>query len=277
MSAPEMVQIADLSPGLQVRDLPIDPDTVLRYGVAMDGGAVFPPIEVARLPDGRLVPWDGNHRIEGAKVLNEVAILANVEDMSEAEMRWRALGSGRTHALNLTQAEKRKLIAEALRMRPTMPDAKIAQHVGVTPPTVARVRAELAKVEPGVEPGVRARTRNGKSFMAAVQPKPKDLHKAPGCENPAVNQPRPKPKPAVGVSQSRKDKAAEAAAAAVQRDAYLALHLPLSSLEQAGGRVASLLAAMDPDQRAIIVKIATRCLPIFIEVTEAVRLKAVAS
>ena len=258
------IEIASLNPGIQVRDAQTDQETVLRYAEAFDGGAVFPPIMVARLPDGRLVPWDGNHRIAAYRFFDEARIPAIVEDMSEAEARWRALGSGRAHALNLTRAEKRRIATEAIRTRPTMTDTAIALHTGFSQSFIGQVRAELAVQEPEVEPGTRlVRSRNGGTHVQAKRGKAGDLHR----KNKGSRR-----QPPTNLGPSKADEAEVAA----QRQAYLALHLPLTHLSMTGGNVAGLLARMSPEQRLIIVKLIGECEPIMAEAVAAIRPKAAA-
>ena len=124
-----------------------DTSTVEEYVEAMLRGDEFPPIVVFHdLDSDLLVLVDGFHRLEAhmrAKPGEEIDVIIKEETLSEA--RWASFTVNATHGLKRSTADKRRIIAEALRHEKglKMSDRQIAGHVGVDKNTVASVRREL--------------------------------------------------------------------------------------------------------------------------------------
>lgn len=101
---------------LQVRHA-LDGAAVRQYQDMARAGQKFPPIKVARLPDGRLLLVDGWHRIEaGALEMSAPewnapddgpGVLALVATMSEQDATWEAARANTEHGVRLKPGELR--------------------------------------------------------------------------------------------------------------------------------------------------------------------------
>ncbi len=123
----------------------ISQSVVADYADDMKAGAKFPP--VVAFYDGK-VYWlvDGFHRCYAAIKAGLLVILCDVRNGSREEAKWFSCAVNQTHGYRRTNADKAKAVTAALR-HPTgakMSDRQIAEHVGVSAPTVGKVRAELA-------------------------------------------------------------------------------------------------------------------------------------
>jgi len=80
--------------------------TEAKYVNAMNSGAVFPPIIVAKMDDGRKLLIDGNHRIQAAKGCKETHIQAVVRTgLSEADVFKEAVIANANHGKPFTTQE----------------------------------------------------------------------------------------------------------------------------------------------------------------------------
>lgn len=142
---------------LEVKDIVLDP--ALQARVAMNAGAIdewaevlrdeergeawpFPPVEV--IWDGeRYWLWDGFHRVAAAKAAGVYRVPANVQAGSRDMALWRSAGANKTHGVKRTSMDKRRATEQALLIAPQRSDREIAYHVGVSAPTVGKIRKEL--------------------------------------------------------------------------------------------------------------------------------------
>lgn len=90
---------------------------------------------------------DGFHRYHAARKAGMIMIRADVRDGNLDDARWFATSANKAHGLRRTNADKRKAVVAALRLRPNHSDRAIAEHVGVSSPTVGLMRLELASTE----------------------------------------------------------------------------------------------------------------------------------
>ena len=123
--------------GTQVR-VDIDQNVVAHYAEILEA---LPPILVYF--DGTAY-WlaDGFHRVCAARFRQWVEIPAIIQKGSQADARWAALGANR-HGLPLSAADRANAIKMALVLDAKRSDRDIAAHIGVSPSTVAKHRADL--------------------------------------------------------------------------------------------------------------------------------------
>jgi hypothetical protein len=126
----------------QVREQ-LDQKTVDNYAERMTEGDKLPPIVVYH--DGK-DQWlsEGFHRYFAAKKADWKDIEAEQRKGTVADARWNALASNRGHGLPMNNADKRRAVQMALEAKPTASDRSIADHVGVSAPFVASVRAQAS-------------------------------------------------------------------------------------------------------------------------------------
>lgn len=133
---PQRVALQDIlkDDALQVRTR-VEPRVVRQYSDAMQAGAEFPAITLARI-NGSLYLVDGWHRVEAAIAISRSVIWANVSEMSFDEARWQAAKANTQHGLPLKTKEFREVFrafieSEQYRQgRKLMPYREIAGHIG---------------------------------------------------------------------------------------------------------------------------------------------------
>ncbi|MGC4052957.1 MAG: ParB N-terminal domain-containing protein [Paludibaculum sp.] len=119
-----------------------DYETVAEYSEAMKRGDKFPPCGI--LFDGTTHwLWDGFHRCEAAEHAELEEIECIVEPGTQQEAQWRSYGANGKHGLRRSNADKRRAVEAALRMRRELADRVIAEHCGVDHKTVGTVRAQI--------------------------------------------------------------------------------------------------------------------------------------
>lgn len=127
--------------GTQIRK-ELNKDKVSEYAEQMSDGVVFPPITV--FFDGSSY-WlaSGFHRLFAEKQRGTEVIKATVMNGTVDEARWFALGDNK-HGLNMNAEDYRRSIEIALNHPKwsTYSNVQIANHVGVSARTVARVKKE---------------------------------------------------------------------------------------------------------------------------------------
>ena len=155
-----------------------DAKVVEEYAAAMLRGVEFPPVEVFHdLDSDVLILVDGFHRLAAhleAKPDEDIDVIIKEGTLSDA--RWASFTVNATHGLRRSAADKRRIIAEALRHEngAKMSDRQIAEHTGVDHKTVAAVRREL--LTGGEIPHVDCREgKDGKAYAvknAKSEPEP---------------------------------------------------------------------------------------------------------
>jgi hypothetical protein len=155
-------------------------DTIEEYAELMQAGVKFPPVTVYF--DGEQY-WltDGFHRLAAARHAQPgQPIEADIIQDTLADAQWHSFGVNKTHALRRTHQDIARAVRAAI-LHPkgvTQSDQQIALHVGVTPPTVAKYRRELAAtlktLESPLRTGLDGRRINtariGKRPSQAAQP-----------------------------------------------------------------------------------------------------------
>jgi hypothetical protein len=120
-------------------------DVIDEYAELMKAGTQFDPVTV--FFDGTDY-WlsDGFHRIGAAKRAGLKEIEAEVHQGSLLDAQWHSYSVNKAHGLRRTPQDRTRAIKAALR-HPNgtqRSDREIAAHVGVSPSTVAKHRAEMA-------------------------------------------------------------------------------------------------------------------------------------
>ena len=132
-----------LDGGARIRST-LDPKVIAEYAQAMQNNDVFPPVTV--FFDG-IDYWlaDGFLRVAAAKQAGLTRIQADVKRGYLSDARLFSCGANATHGLRRTTADKRWVVAGALRHAygRSLSDQRIAEHCGVDRKTVAKVRADL--------------------------------------------------------------------------------------------------------------------------------------
>lgn len=138
------VALADLriDPAIQQREA-LDDGAVADYAAVLIDGAPLPPISV--VVDGSDEHWlvDGFHRVAAAKLAGVAELTAELSEGSREDAIWASCGANANHGVRRTNADKRRAVTSALRLRPEAADREIARHCGVSHPFVGALRAEI--------------------------------------------------------------------------------------------------------------------------------------
>lgn len=216
----------------------IDSAVTEDYAELMRSGVEFPPITV--FYDGNEY-WlaDGFHRV-GAwlRVRPTEPIEAEVIQGTQSEAQWYSYGVNKSHGERRTREDRVRAIKAAL-CHPEgaqRSDSDIARHIGVSPSTVGKYRAEIeATFQSGKSSG-----HAGKS-SGTVSQEPKNAASGPApqpVESPAARSAASRPRKGrdgrtintakIGRSQHKPRSSAEFAAA--KRDGYQGQHRSLIKL-----------------------------------------------
>jgi hypothetical protein len=123
----------------------IDHDAVDDYAKALAASEDVPPVEVTF--DGKdYWLWDGFHRYHGCRKAGITLIDAIVHLGTLEDARWWAVSANQKHGLRRTNADKRRAVEMAIKLRPTASNNAIADHAGVSSPFVGEVRRSLETV-----------------------------------------------------------------------------------------------------------------------------------
>ena len=121
----------------------LNEDAVNRYTERYKEGLYMPPITVYDVKSiGRLLV-DGFHRLTAAKKAGLKYIDANFRPASYDDAFVDAIKANAEHGIPLSIKEKRKAITKYLKKFPERADKWIAEDVGVSKNTVAKIREEL--------------------------------------------------------------------------------------------------------------------------------------
>ena len=136
-----LVETIRIDGGTQSRET-IDKQYVADLAEVIKGGTRLPPIEV--YGDGTDV-WcaDGYHRVQAHLAAGKPTIRCNVHKGSREDAIWASCAANQEHGLRRTNADKRRAVEMALKMRPELSDRAIAEHAGVHVDTVRAVRPQV--------------------------------------------------------------------------------------------------------------------------------------
>lgn len=148
----------------------INEATVDQYAHAIEVGDQLPPVVVFH--DGSDY-WlaDGFHRWHAHRKLDHDVIACQVISGSCADASWHAIGANRANGLQLSNADKRKAIGMALKLRPKATSREIARMVGCSHNTVESQRLEMGSVGQ-IDQLNRRVGADGKSYPAHRDPPP---------------------------------------------------------------------------------------------------------
>jgi hypothetical protein len=135
---------------------------------AVAAGADMPPVRVFRTPDGRHVLSRGFHRCEGYARAGKKKIPAEVIDGTAEDAALDAAASVPEHStLKFTNEDKRRAVANVLRLKADWSDRRVAEWVGVGHQLVADVRRTTGQVD---ESSTSERTgKDGKVYPVAAK------------------------------------------------------------------------------------------------------------
>ena len=130
----------------QMRLIGVAEETIEQYCMAMEQGAVFPPVVAHRVPDGRLILTDGWHRTTATKQLGRATIEAVIHEGTEKEAYdYARFTANRTNGLRLTRSDLQAL-CEAVIQDPEYQqrtDLELSRLIGCSDKTIAAARKRL--------------------------------------------------------------------------------------------------------------------------------------
>jgi DNA-binding Lrp family transcriptional regulator len=117
--------------------------TVSEYAEAMKRGDEFPPVQVMHDGENHWL-YDGFHRVKAAKEIRRGTVSAEVDQGTREDAIWASLAANKRHGLRRSKHDVRRAVKRAIKQRGEhCSDRQIAEHVGVSRPTVYRRRKEL--------------------------------------------------------------------------------------------------------------------------------------
>lgn len=147
----------------------LDPATVQDYADMMDKGVAFDPCKAVITHMGAILVYDGNHRVEAAKV-NGSMIEVEIMVGTERDAEWLAFGANTRHGLRRSPDDIAKAVKAALRHPNALgkSDRELARHCGCDHKTVGKYRKELEAS--GERPQIATRTvqRNGQEYQMTI-------------------------------------------------------------------------------------------------------------
>lgn len=115
--------------------------------VLLAGGSL-PPAQVWKVEGIGHILVDGFHTVEAHRRADKATVPCHVREGSKVQALLAATAANREHdqsGLKRTHSDKRRAVALILRTFKDWSDRKVAEHVGVSHPLVAKVRGELSK------------------------------------------------------------------------------------------------------------------------------------
>lgn len=171
--------------GVQSRER-ISDEYVADLAEAIKGGKKLPPIEVYGNGGGEVWCADGFHRILAHVQAGKRTIRCNVHKGGQQEAAWASCAANQEHGLRRTNADKRRSVEMALRMRPGLSARAIADHVGVDEAMVRQ-----SKVRCGIPAPEQVTGRDGKTYRVPPPPTGRQA----GATPPQAETPRKIPPP----------------------------------------------------------------------------------
>lgn len=181
----------------------INSEYVAELAEQIKAGVKLPPVDVFRA-GGETWMADGFHRLRAHEAAGKRSIRAEVHKGGQAEAAWFSVGANLAHGLRRTNADKQRAVEMALKAKPTLSDAAIAQHVGVSDRHVWGIRQ---KIQPPKVSEVETRTgTDGRTRR--IPPPPPSTTSAPPPK-PVEQQRKAPPTPIPPPAASRLDGVAE--------------------------------------------------------------------
>ncbi len=159
-------------------------ETVTDYADAYRSGAKLPHVDVFAVL-GKLYLVDGFHRVAALRVAGES--FARVRIVGEGDLDaaiWHATSVNAAHGLRRSNADKRRAVLLALRsaIGSEQSSRTIAEHVGVSPNFVTKVREDVEGRCAPCAPDERRTGKDGKSYPAKRQVRTSDTSEIIGPE-----------------------------------------------------------------------------------------------
>jgi hypothetical protein len=134
-----------IDPGLQPRIKGLDDEHV---HLLEENEATWPPLSAVRQEDGRLVLVDGFHRLAAAQNLDLQEVRVEViEPEAGTDLQAMAFDLNKRHGKPLSLADRRAEAARRLRAAPAISNLEVARATGLSPSTIATLRATLEEEE----------------------------------------------------------------------------------------------------------------------------------
>jgi hypothetical protein len=149
---PQLLALARITrdPALEMRQDGLDAKTIAEYATEMEAGVAFDAVVVYRDDEDRHWLSRGFHRCAAAELAGFEEVWAVIRPGTRQDALWDAFGSNREWdavGRRRTRADKRRAVEGALGARPGLSDRAIAEHVGVDPTWVGRLRKEASGVD----------------------------------------------------------------------------------------------------------------------------------
>lgn len=149
--------------GTQPREK-LDHSVIADYADDMERGDTFPPVKVMNDGENYWL-YDGFHRVNAAEEIGREEVEAKVKQGTREDAVWASLSANKKHGKRRSQADKRRAIKRALKMKGAdKPNTHIARHVGCDDKTVAKYRREMESSSEIPKREERTVTRDGTTY-----------------------------------------------------------------------------------------------------------------
>jgi hypothetical protein len=188
-SEPTHVSLSDITtlPELRMRLL-VREDKIAEYKCRIDDGSMPPPLELVRLPDGRLVLVNGEHRYHALNRAGRTEVACVITDGTLNDAIIQAAGADNDAPLNRTTEDKKHALRKLLSI-PEVADSWSVRRIMETLQVYRKLVVETAdEMYPGWSTRERNLTveRNGTTFQLRASTSPR---------RPSVNEALGEPEP----------------------------------------------------------------------------------
>jgi len=174
-----MVKLADIRIDGGSQQRPLSQEALESYEERRLGGEEFPPVQTVF--DGlHHWLWDGFHRVHVARKVGDKMIMVEITEGTQRDAVWLSFGANKSHGVprvkGCTAEIIKKIFADPEWAK--VPQTKIAQHVGVSPEFISKVRAsinrlidaqsEKADADDFPDAPIKTVTRKGKTYQMKV-------------------------------------------------------------------------------------------------------------
>ncbi len=154
MAEPKIKQLAlkniTVDPALQMRAKGSNPVTVDEYAEAMLKGDEFPPLVVYHDKGGTMWLADGFTRYAAATKAEFKTHATEIRTGTRKDAMLHSARANRTNGMRMTNADKNRAVAQLLTEFDDMPNAQIADIIGVSDTLVAAVKKRLKRIKDGL-------------------------------------------------------------------------------------------------------------------------------
>ena len=110
---------------------------------------------------------DGFHRVEAHIAAGKDMIVADIRQGTREDAIWYSCGANQAHGLRRTNADKRRAVEQALRLKPKLSDRAVAEHVGVSHTFVAKLRQVATDATSSTRTGADGKTYDTEAIAEA--------------------------------------------------------------------------------------------------------------